>query len=60
MNSGHYISFLLQCVCQITVGIWEVGLQFNGPPVGVDGQVDESLFIVNAGQVPVNHCMVGA
>lgn len=60
MNVGHYISFLLQCVCQIAVGIGEVGLQLNGPPVGVDGQVDESLFVVDAGQVSVNHCMVGA
>jgi len=37
-----------------------VGLQFNGPPVGVDGQIDKALLIVDAGQVSVDNGMVGA
>lgn len=32
-----YLALFLECVGQVTVGIREVGLQFNGPPVCVYG-----------------------
>ena len=55
-----YIALLLQGIGQVTVGVREVGLQFNGAPVGVNGQIDKALLIVDAGQVSVDHSMVGA
>lgn len=55
-----YIAFLLEGICQIAVGIREVGLQFNSPTVGVDSQVNEALLIVDTSQVSMNDCMVWA
>lgn len=37
-----------------------MGLQFNGTAVGVDGEVNEALLIVDAGQVSMDDRMVGA
>lgn len=55
-----YIAFFLQCICQIAVGIREVGLQFNSTTIGVNSQVSEALLIVDTGQVSMDHCMVWA
>lgn len=35
-------------------------LQLNSTTVGVDGEVDEALLIVDTGQVSMDNCMVGA
>lgn len=55
-----YIAFLLQGICQIAVGIGEVGLQFNSTAVGVNSQVNEALLVVDTGQVSMDNRMVGA
>lgn len=55
-----YIAFLLQGICQIAVGVWEVWLQFNSTTVSVNSQVNETLLIVDTGQVSMDNCMVGA
>lgn len=55
-----YIAFLLQGICQIAVGIGEVGLQFNSTTVGVNSQVNEALLIVDTRQVSMDNCMVWA
>ena len=35
-------SFLLEGICQVTVGIRKVGLKFDGPPVCVNSEVDKT------------------
>lgn len=55
-----YVALFLQCICQIAVGIWEVGLQFNSTTICVNCQVNEALFIVDTGQVSMDNCMVWA
>eukprot|EP00091_Calanus_sinicus_P025460 TRINITY_DN9730_c0_g1_i2.p2 TRINITY_DN9730_c0_g1~~TRINITY_DN9730_c0_g1_i2.p2 ORF type:complete len:112 (+),score=8.27 TRINITY_DN9730_c0_g1_i2:176-511(+) len=54
-----YQALLLKGISQVAVGIGEVGLQLNGPPISVHGQVDEPLLIIHAGQVSMHHSMVG-
>lgn len=54
-----YIALLLQGICQIAVGIREVGLQFNSTTVSVNSQVNEALFIIDTSQVSMNNGMVG-
>lgn len=54
-----HLSLLLERVGQIAVGVWEVGLQFDGSPVRVNGQVNQSLLVVNARQVAMHHRIVG-
>lgn len=55
-----YIAFLLQCICQIAVGVGEVWLQFNSPTIGVNGKINEALLIVDTGQVSMDNGMVRA
>ena len=45
LKCGHftYFSFLFEGIGQITVGIWEVGLQLNCSPVRINGQVDQTV-----------------
>lgn len=31
----------------------EVGLKLDGPPVGINSQINQTLFVVNARHVPV-------
>ncbi|KAI1234735.1 hypothetical protein IHE44_0003112 [Lamprotornis superbus] len=45
---------------QVAVGIRKVGLELNGPPVGVYGQVYQALLIVHTGKVAVHNCMIWA
>lgn len=56
----RHIALLLEGVGKVTVSIWEVWLQLDGPPICVDGQVDQALLIVDARQVAMDHCVVGA
>lgn len=53
-----YAAFLLKGVGQVAVSIGEVRLQLNGTLIGVYGQVDQTLFIIDTGQVAVHNCMV--
>lgn len=55
-----YIAFLLQGICQVAVGVGEVGLQFNGTTVCVNSQVNEALLVVDTSQVSMDNRMVGA
>ena len=55
-----YIAFFLQCICQIAIGIREVGLQLNSTTIRVNSQINETLLIVDAGQVAMDNCMVWA
>lgn len=59
-NAVAYIALLLQCIGQIAVSIREVRLQLNGTTVSVNGKVNKTLLIVDAGQVTMDHSMVGA
>ena len=52
-------SLLLESIGQVTVGVWEVGLQLNSSSIGIDGQVDEPLLIVDTGEVTMDDGMVG-
>ncbi len=38
-------TLLLERVGEVAVGVGEVGLQFDGATVGVDGEVDEALRV---------------
>ncbi len=38
-------ALLLERVGEVAVGVGEVGLQFDGAPVGVNGEVDEALRV---------------
>jgi hypothetical protein len=38
-------ALLLERVGEVAVRVGEVGLQFDGAPVGVDGEVDEALRV---------------
>ncbi len=51
-------ALLLECVGQVAVGVGEVGLEFDGVTVGVDGEVHEALLVVDAGKVDVHHRMI--
>ena len=51
-------ALLLEGVGQVAVGVGEVGLEFDGVTVGVDGEVHEALLVVDAGEVDVHHCMI--
>ena len=57
LRLGHH-ALLLERVGEVAVGVGEVGLQLDGAPVGVNGQVDKALLVVDAGQVAVHHRMV--
>ncbi|TNN52076.1 hypothetical protein EYF80_037736 [Liparis tanakae] len=47
-------------ICQITISIREVGLQFNSAAVGINSQINEALLVVDASQVSMDNRMVGA
>ena len=49
---------LLEGVGQVTIGVGEVGLKLDGPPVGVNSEVNETLLIVDTGQVAMDNRMV--
>lgn len=55
-----YIAFLLQGICQITISIREVGLQFNSAAVGINSQINKALLVVDTSQVSMDNRMVGA
>lgn len=55
-----YIALFLKSVGKITVSVGEVRLQLNSTSIGVNGQIDQTLLIVHAGQVAVDDSMVGA
>lgn len=59
-RSAPYTAFLLQGIGQVAVGVREVGLELNGPPVGVYGQVYQALLIVHTGKVAVHNCVIWA
>jgi hypothetical protein len=44
-------ALLLERVGQVAVGVGEVGLQFDGTPVGVDGEVDEALRVSDSDSI---------
>lgn len=53
-----HLSLFLERIRKITISVRKVGLKFDRPAVGVDGEVDEPLFVINAGQVPVDDGIV--
>lgn len=57
-DSTH-LALFLECIGQIAVCVRKVGLQFNGSPVCVNGQVNETLLVINARQVTVHNGIVG-
>ena len=50
---------LLESIGQVAVSVREVWLQLNSSSIGVDGQVDEPLLIVDTGEVTMDDGMVG-
>ena len=52
-------TLLLESIGQITVGVREVRLQLNSSSIGINGQVDKPLLIVDTGEVAVDNSMVG-
>lgn len=55
-----YIALFLKSIGKIAVSIREVRLQLNSTPIGINGQIYQTLLIVDAGQVAVDYSMVGA
>lgn len=55
-----YIALLLQRICQIAVSVREVRLQFNGTAISVDGEINKSLLIIDAGQVSMDNGVIRA
>ena len=49
---------LLEGVGQVAVGIREVRLQLDGSSVGINGEVDETLLIVNTGEIAMDDGMI--
>ena len=52
-------TLLLEGIGQITVGVREVGLELDSSSIGINGQVDEPLLIVDTGEVTMDDGMVG-
>ena len=52
-------SLLLESIGQITVGVREVRLQLNSSSIGINGEVDKPLLIVDAGKVTVDDSVIG-
>ena len=50
---------LLESIGQVAVSVREVWLQLNSSSIGIDGQVDEPLLIVDTGEVTMDDGMVG-
>ena len=52
-------TLLFESIGQITVGVREVRLQLNSSSIGINGEVDKPLLIVDTGEVTVDNSMVG-
>lgn len=43
-----HLSLLLECICQITVSIWEVRLKFYGSAVSINCQLHQAAITVTS------------
>lgn len=59
-GTAPYIAFFLKSIGKIAVSVREVRLQLNSASIGVDGQIDQTLLVVHAGQVAVDYGVIGA
>lgn len=58
--TAPYIALFLKSIGEITVSIREMRLQLNCTSIRINGQIYQTLLVVNAGQVAVDYSVVWA